>query len=170
MTMHTTIPKPCVRLLEQMEATYGYGNIEDLYSDPDAFVYSRRHGYIKRVMAGTYVLTEQAESLLVQQRLRRREKIDQLLKQLAEQRKHPKPKRTRAPAPSGVVESEHDDYRPADWYTQNTDIPPARLRKAGRAERKHKQVRVRQIDGRPHYHAGDAERWWESEFQKVRRS
>ena len=168
--MQTTIPKPCLQLLQQMDENYGCGYIEDLYADRDAFCYCQQHGHIKRVMPGTYVLTEKAKSLIVQQRLCLREELDELLQPLVERRKHRKPKRTGPPAPSRAVESEHDDYKPAGWFAQHTNIPAPRLRKAARRERKHKRVRVCQIDGRPHYHAGDAERWWDSDFHKRLRS
>lgn len=72
-----------------------------------------------------------------------------------------------SPTSNRAVDSEHDNYKPAGWFAQHTDIPSPRLRKAARPERKRKKVRMRVIDGRPHYHAGDVERWWESDFQKA---
>ena len=39
-----------------------------------------------------------------------------------------------APTPSRAVESEHDDYKPAGWFAQHTNIPAPRLRKAARPE------------------------------------
>ena len=74
-----------------------------------------------------------------------------------------------APASSGAVQSEDDAYKPAEWFTQTTNIRPSRLRQAARPERKQKQVRVRHIDGRPHYHVGDAKRWWESDMHEPNR-
>lgn len=75
-----------------------------------------------------------------------------------------------APTPIRAVESEHDDYKPAGWFTQHTHVPAPRLRKAARSERKYKKVRTTVIDGRPHYHAGDVKRWWESDWRKPNRS
>ncbi len=75
-----------------------------------------------------------------------------------------------APTLSRAVKSEHDDYKPAAWFARYTNIPAPRLRKAARPGRKHKKVRMTVIDGRPHYHAGDAKRWWESDFHQPNRS
>lgn len=125
--MQTTIPKPCLRLLQQMDENYGCGYIEDLYADRDAFCYCQQHGHIKRVMPGTYVLTEKAKSLIVQQRLCLREELDELLQPLVERKKHPTPKRTARPASARppIGATDHDRslvYTAAGWVDARSPI------------------------------------------------
>lgn len=96
--MHTTIPKRCVQLLEQMEANFRCGDAGALCADQDTFVYCKSHGYIKLVIQGTYFLTRKANLLLAEQRLHQWDQIDELLSPRMERRKHPTPKRTASPA------------------------------------------------------------------------
>ena len=61
-------------------------------------------------------------------------------------------------------------YKPAEWFTHNTNIRLPRLRQATSPRRKRKKVRRIIIDSRPHYNVQDAKRWWESDWTKPPRA
>lgn len=52
------------------------------------------------------------------------------------------------------------DFRPARWFTANTDLDPDKLRHAVGPKRGSKRVRKRTVDGVVEYSAADARRWW----------
>lgn len=59
------------------------------------------------------------------------------------------------------------DFRPAQWFTQNTRVKPATLRQAARPDRISKRVRSMVIDGVKCYSLLDARRWWPHDMSKA---
>lgn len=52
------------------------------------------------------------------------------------------------------------DWKPAAWFTRNTNVKAPRLRQATSAGRKVRRVRSQVIDGVKHYSVADARRHW----------
>ena len=57
-----------------------------------------------------------------------------------------------------------EDYREARWFSENTKVPPARLRQAALSGRKAKRVRKKTIDGVVKYSVPDVRRHWPSDM------
>lgn len=62
--------------------------------------------------------------------------------------------------------SNSDEYRSAQWFTINTNIPVARLRQATSTKRKAKHVKTKQIDGVICYSVEDVKQWWPQDITK----
>ena len=69
-----------------------------------------------------------------------------------------------AVAATGSPPPSVEDFKPAVWFTKNTDVPAERLRKA--AARTTKRVRSRTDDGVVVYSVEDARQWWPKDMPR----